>query len=465
MPDVREHEEPQRLAVVEILSRNITYPYLSDTTLETFDLILITILMALMASTLGSILAIPISFLGARNLMADVGAPPAALMAAIIALPIGAFLGLFVGRQISSLVDQITGNLWIGFIAFTIVVSVAWSLMRFAMPRTSTQSARATSTSTVLTLIVILLLIIGIGLLAVLGMTAGDWLQANLGFLGFIGNFVAVISELTRVLLAIMVAAIRGIVAASYASRYGQEAVLKLKETPGKILTGLLTAIGTSLFAFGLLYAINWICLLGICRQLPTEQPELFYTQAIIAVPLGIIAGLLSSRANPKRLFPIGLLTYSVTRTLLNGLRAIEPVILGFVFVVWVGIGPFAGVMALMLNSVADLGKLFSEQVENISEGPVEAVTATGASRMQMIVYAVVPQVVPQFIAFIFYRWDINVRMSTIIGFVGGGGIGVVLFRYTNQTLYQKAAVMVIAIAVVVTVLDFISSRIRKRVI
>jgi phosphonate ABC transporter permease subunit PhnE len=465
MPDVREHEEPQRLAVVEILSRKITYPYLSDTTLETLDLIVITILMALMASTLGSIFAIPLSFLGARNIMADVGAPLAALMAAVIALPIGAFLGLFVGRQVSSLVDQMTGNLWIGFIAFTIVVSVAWSLVRFAMPRISTQSTRATSTSTVLTLFVILLLIIGIGLLAVLGMTAGDWLQANLGFLGFIGNFVAVISELVRVLLAIMVAAISGLVAASYASRYGQEAVLKLEETPGKILTGILTAIGTSLFAFLLLYALNWICFFGLCRQFPTEQPELYYTLALIALPLGIITGLLSSRANPKRLFPIGIITYTVTRTTLNTLRAIEPVILGFVFVVWVGIGPFAGVMALMLNSIADLGKLFSEQVENISEGPVEAVTATGASRMQMIVYAVVPQVVPQFIAFIFYRWDINVRMSTIIGFVGGGGIGVVLFRYTNQTLYQKAAVMVIAIAVVVTLLDFISSRIRKRVI
>jgi phosphonate ABC transporter permease subunit PhnE len=465
MPDVREHEEPQRLAVVEILDRRIAYPYLSDTALETLDLILITILMALMASTLGSILAIPISFLGARNLMADVGSPLAALMAAVIALPIGAFLGLFVGRQISSLVDQITGNLWIGLIAFVIVISVAWSLMRFAMPQSRSQSTRVTPVGAILTVIVVLLLLIGIALLAVLGMSAGEWLGVNLWIFGFIGNFVAIISELVKVLFAIMVALICGLVAASYASRYGQEAVLRVKETPGKILTGALTALGTSLFAFGLLYALNWICFFGLCRQLPTEQPELFYSQAIIAVPLGIIAGLLSMRADPKHLFPIGLITYSVTRTLLNGLRAIEPVILGFVFVVWVGIGPFAGVMALMLNSVADLGKLFSEQVENISEGPVEAVTATGASRIQMIVYAVVPQVVPQFIAFIFYRWDINVRMSTIIGFVGGGGIGVVLFRYTNQTLYQKAAVMVIAIAVVVTILDFISSRIRKRVI
>jgi phosphonate ABC transporter permease subunit PhnE len=421
--------------------------------------------MALMASTLGSILAIPISFLGARNLMADVGAPLASLMAGILALASGALLGLNVGRLVSEFVDQITTNLWIGLIALAIVLSVAWSLMKFAIPRSRTQSTGSTLVGTVLSLIVLLLFLIGIALLAVLGMTTGDWLRDNLGFFGFIGNFIAIVSELVRVLFAILVAVSSGLVAASYGSRYGQEAVLKISETPGKILTAVLTTLGTGLFFYGLLYAINWICLLGICRQLPSDQPELFYSLAIIAVPLGIIAGLISLRSNPKRLFPIGLVTYTVTRTLLNGLRAIEPIILGFVFVVWVGIGPFAGVMALMLNSIADLGKLFSEQVENISEGPVEAVTATGASRLQMIVFAVVPQVVPHFIAFIFYRWDINVRMSTIIGFVGGGGIGVVLFRYTNQTLYQKAAVMVIAIAVVVTVLDYVSSKIRKRVI
>lgn len=105
---------------------------------------------------------------------------------------------------------------------------------------------------------------------------------------------------------------------------------------------------------------------------------------------------------------------------------------MGFVFVVWVGLGPFAGIMALTLHSMADLGKLFSEEVENIDEGPVEAITATGANQFQRIVYAVVPQVTPSYIAYIFYRWDINVRMSTIIGFVGGGGIGFLLQQNIN---------------------------------
>jgi phosphonate transport system permease protein len=138
---------------------------------------------------------------------------------------------------------------------------------------------------------------------------------------------------------------------------------------------------------------------------------------------------------------------------------------MGFVFVVWVGLGPFAGILALMLHSIADLGKLFSEEVENINEGPREAITATGANSIQTIAYAVIPQVTPHYIAYIFYRWDINVRLSTIIGFVGGGGIGFVLQRFLNQLQYTRASVMVIAIALVVTILDYVSSRIRRRII
>jgi phosphonate transport system permease protein len=146
-------------------------------------------------------------------------------------------------------------------------------------------------------------------------------------------------------------------------------------------------------------------------------------------------------------------------------LRAIEPLILGIVFVVWVSLGPFAGVMALTLHSIAALGKLFSEQVEGIAEGPLEAITATGANRLQMIVFAVLPQVIPPFTAFSFYRWDINVRMSTIIGFVGGGGIGFVLSQHIQQLRYRQAGVMMLAIAIVVALLDYVSSNIRKRII
>jgi phosphonate transport system permease protein len=204
---------------------------------------------------------------------------------------------------------------------------------------------------------------------------------------------------------------------------------------------------------------------LGLRNLLAPEGTMPWGTLLWPAVIVSVVTAILSLRRPPKQQVPIGMAIYSVTRGTLNAIRSIEPIMMGFVFVVWVGLGPFAGIMALMLHSVADLGKLFSEQVENINEGPREAITATGANSVQTIAYAVWPQIVPHYVAYIFYRWDINVRLSTIIGFVGGGGIGFVLQRFLNQLLYRQASVMVIAIAVVVTILDNISSRIRRRII
>ncbi len=180
----------------------------------------------------------------------------------------------------------------------------------------------------------------------------------------------------------------------------------------------------------------------------------------LIGAVLGGISGAL---AGTKANFPVGSVLYNITRTLLNGMRSIEPLIMGLVFVIWVGIGPFAGVLALALHSVASLGKLYSEQIENIDAGPIEALQSTGANRLQTIMYAVVPQIIPPYIAFTMYRWDINVRMSTIIGFVGGGGIGFLLQQQINLLRYRDAGVAVLAIAIVVSVLDYASAAIRER--
>jgi phosphonate transport system permease protein len=135
------------------------------------------------------------------------------------------------------------------------------------------------------------------------------------------------------------------------------------------------------------------------------------------------------------------------------------------VFAVWVGIGPFAGVLALGLHTVAALAKLYSEQVESIAAGPMEAILATGANRLQMIVYAVIPQIVPPYISFTMYRWDINVRMSTIIGFAGGGGIGFLLQQNINLLNYRAASAQILAIAIVVSLMDYLSSALRQRAI
>ncbi len=179
----------------------------------------------------------------------------------------------------------------------------------------------------------------------------------------------------------------------------------------------------------------------------------------------GLLGGIACLLAGIHTAFPVGSVIYNATRTILNALRSIEPLIMGIVFVIWVGIGPFAGVLALTLHSIASLGKLYSEQIESIDAGPIEAILATGANRLQMIVYAVVPQIVPPYIAFTMYRWDINVRMSTIIGFVGGGGIGFLLQQQINLLRYNEAGVAVLAIAIVVSILDYASAYIRERMI
>jgi phosphonate ABC transporter permease subunit PhnE len=188
--------------------------------------------------------------------------------------------------------------------------------------------------------------------------------------------------------------------------------------------------------------------------------PGYVLTAMLIGAALGALGG---AAAGTRAAFPVGSVLYNITRTILNGLRSIEPLIMGLVFVIWVGIGPFAGVLALTLHSIASLGKLYSEQIENIDSGPIEALQSTGANRLQTIMYAVVPQIIPPYIAFTMYRWDINVRMSTIIGFVGGGGVGFLLQQQINLLRYRDAGVAVLAIAIVVSILDYASAAIRER--
>jgi phosphonate transport system permease protein len=156
---------------------------------------------------------------------------------------------------------------------------------------------------------------------------------------------------------------------------------------------------------------------------------------------------------------------YYGTRTVFNVLRSVEVMIIAVIMVVVVGIGPFAGVLAIVIHSIGALGKLYSEAIESIDPGPIEAITATGASRVQVIAYAVVPQVVPAFLSFTFYRWDINVRMSTVIGFVGGGGIGYILIQYINLLQWNQAATAIWLITIVVMALDFSSAYLRRKLI
>jgi phosphonate transport system permease protein len=161
----------------------------------------------------------------------------------------------------------------------------------------------------------------------------------------------------------------------------------------------------------------------------------------------------------------VGWALYYVTRTFFNLLRSIETLILAVIMAVVVGLGPFAGVMAIVIHSIGAMGKLYSEAIESIDPGPIEAITATGANRFQVILFSVVPQVVPQFLSFTMYRWDINVRLSTIIGLVGGGGIGFILIQYINLLQWNQAGAAIWLIAIVVMVMDYASAIIRARLV
>jgi phosphonate transport system permease protein len=179
----------------------------------------------------------------------------------------------------------------------------------------------------------------------------------------------------------------------------------------------------------------------------------------VIAVPLSFLAA-----SNITRHGPVGTTVYYLTRSFFNLIRSYDPLVMATVFAFWLGFGPFPGTLALMVVTTASLGKMFSEAVENIDPGPIEALQATGANRLQTVVFSVIPQVVPDFVSYTIYHWDINIRISTIIGFVGGGGIGYYLSTQINSMIgYHKAGTAIWAIVAVVWAMDFLSAEVRKR--
>lgn len=181
---------------------------------------------------------------------------------------------------------------------------------------------------------------------------------------------------------------------------------------------------------------------------------------AILAIPFAFLAARNLMTGNP-----VTTAIFLVTRTVLNIVRSIEALIMAIIFVIIVGLGPFPGMIALTIHTTAALGKLFSEVIEGIDPGPIEAVKATGATWVQVVRYAVIPQVVPSFTGLTIYRWDINVRSSTIIGFVGGGGIGFFLWQWIVLQDFKAVGTAFVAIAVVVILMDFLSARIRERLV
>lgn len=176
----------------------------------------------------------------------------------------------------------------------------------------------------------------------------------------------------------------------------------------------------------------------------------------VLAVVLGIPFGILSS----ENVAPVWV--YWPVRRLMDAARAINELVFAMLFVVAVGLGPFAGVLALFVHTTGVLAKLFSEAVEAIDPRPVEGIRATGATRIQEVIFGIIPQVMPLWISYSLYRFESNVRSATVVGLVGAGGIGVLLWEYIRGFYYGETAAVMIVIIVTVTLLDMLSQRLRK---
>jgi phosphonate transport system permease protein len=175
----------------------------------------------------------------------------------------------------------------------------------------------------------------------------------------------------------------------------------------------------------------------------------------ICSVPLGILC---ADNITPWWI-------HQPLRRVMDAFRSINEMVFAMLFVVAVGLGPFAGVLALWISTTGVLAKLFAEAVEAIDPGPVEGVRATGASALQEVIFGVIPQVMPLWISYALYRFESNVRSATVVGMVGAGGIGVILWENIRAFQFTQTCSVLLVIILVVSVIDIFSQRLRKQFI
>ncbi|MEB3211896.1 MAG: phosphonate ABC transporter, permease protein PhnE [Leptolyngbyaceae bacterium] len=179
----------------------------------------------------------------------------------------------------------------------------------------------------------------------------------------------------------------------------------------------------------------------------------------VLAAIAGIPAGLLASEnlCPAWIVFPV--------RRVMDFMRAVNEFVFAIMFVVAVGLGPFAGTLALFVHTTGTFGKLYSEAVEAIEDGPVEGIRATGASKIQEIVFGVIPQVVPLWLSFTLYRFEANIRSASVVGLVGAGGIGMALDQSLDTFQYQQSCAILIILVVTVSIIDTVSSKLRSHLV
>lgn len=174
---------------------------------------------------------------------------------------------------------------------------------------------------------------------------------------------------------------------------------------------------------------------------------------AVLSIPIAYLA---ASNTSPNRL------TYAVGRLIITVTRTVSTIIWAIVFVILFGPGAFAGVLAVAIRSIGFIGKLLSEAIEEIDQGQVRALESAGANSGQQLIYGVAPQVMPLFVGITTHRWDINIRSSTVLGFVGAGGIGLELTALMDFYEWRSVSVILLAILLTVIASEFVSAKVRK---
>jgi phosphonate transport system permease protein len=216
---------------------------------------------------------------------------------------------------------------------------------------------------------------------------------------------------------------------------------------------------------------IPWI--LDFLRR--TVPPDLSVLPAALAGALKTVEiALLGTAIAAGLALPLGFLSarnvapapvFQPARVVLNFFRSIDTLVYALVFVAAVGLGPFPGVLAVIAYTTTSLAKLYSEAIEGIEPGPVDAVTATGATRLQVLRYGVLPQVLPLFLSYVLYRLETNIRAATVLGFVGAGGIGFYLQTYLRMIDYRAASTVLLVTIAMVMIVDALSSKLRARLV
>ncbi|MFZ4815153.1 MAG: phosphonate ABC transporter, permease protein PhnE [Phototrophicaceae bacterium] len=207
---------------------------------------------------------------------------------------------------------------------------------------------------------------------------------------------------------------------------------------------------------FGREFEIGWLPV--VSAVLETIQMAIIGTlgAVVMAVPLSLLA---ARNTSPHPAI------YQTVRLFLNLLRSIPELVYALLFVAGVGLGAFTGVLALAFGSVGSLSRVFAESIEQIDPAQVNAVRATGATDLQTFIFSVFPQVFPLFISYSIVFFESNVRHATILGYVGAGGVGFLLFKYTGTSDYDKVFGTVVVLVIAVTIIDRFSSWLRQRFI